>query len=71
MKIMPIYDLRDKDEMALLMKRIDDNTVDSIEDLPDNMILLVSEKANPTITLQELKESIADKQRTKNGVIAD
>jgi len=71
MKIMPIYDLRDKEEMALLMKRIDDNTVDSIEDLPDNMILLVSEKANPTITLQELKESIADKQRTKNGVIAD
>ncbi|EHL18922.1 hypothetical protein HMPREF9628_01919 [Peptoanaerobacter stomatis] len=71
MKIMPIYDLRDKEEMALLMKRIDDNTVDSIENLPDNMILLVSEKANPTITLQELKESIADKQRTKNGVIAD
>ena len=71
MKIMPIYDLRDKEEMALLMKRIDDNTVDSIENLPDNMILLVSEKANPTITLQELKESIVDKQRTKNGVIAD
>ena len=51
MKIMSIYDLRDKVEVALLMKRLDDDTVDSIEDLPDSMILLVPEKACPTVTL--------------------
>lgn len=28
MKIMPIYDLRNKAEVALLMKRLDDDTVD-------------------------------------------
>jgi len=51
MKIMPIYDLRNKAEAALLMKRLDDDTVDSIEGLPDSMILLVPEKACPTISL--------------------
>ena len=44
MKIMPIYDLRNKAEVALLMKRLDDDTVDSIDGLPNSMILLVPEK---------------------------
>ena len=71
MKIMPIYDLRNKAEVALLMKRLDDDTVDSIEGLPDSMILLVPEKACPTMTLQYLKEKLSDKRRIKNGVVAD
>ena len=71
MKIMPIYDLRNKAEAALLMKRLDDDTVDSIEGLPDSMILLVPEKACPTMTLQDLKEKSSDKRRIKNGVVAD
>ena len=60
MKIMPIYDLRNKAEVALLMKRLDNDTVDSIERLPDSMILLVPEKACPTMTLQDLKEKLSD-----------
>lgn len=71
MKIMPVYDLRNEKEVALLKKRIDDHTVDSIKDLPDNMILLVSEKSRPTMTLKELKEAISDKRRIKNGEMAD
>lgn len=71
MKIMPLYDLRNEKEVALLKKRIDDHTVDSIKDLPDNMILLVSEKARPTITLKDLKEAISDNRRIKNGEMAD
>ena len=71
MKIMPIYDLRNKAEVALLMKRLDDDTVDSIEGLPDSMILLVPEKACQTMTLQDLKEKLSDKRRIKNGVVAD
>lgn len=71
MRIMPIYDLRNKAEVALLMKRLDDDTVDSIEGLPDSMILLVPEKACLTMTLQDLKEKLSDKRRIKNGVIAD
>lgn len=71
MKIMPIYDLRNKAEVALLMKRLDDDTVDSIEGLPDSMILLVPEKACPTMTLQDLKEKLSYKRRIKNGVVAD
>lgn len=71
MKIMPIYDLRNEAEVALLMKKLDDNTVDSIDDLPDNMILLVAENSTPTMTLKELNEEIVDKMRTKDGVTAD
>lgn len=71
MKIMPIYDLRNKAEVALLMKRLDDDTVDSIEGLPDSMILLVPGKACPTMTLQDLKEELSDKRRIKNGIVAD
>ena len=71
MKIMPIYDLRNKAEVTLLMKRLDDDTVDSIEGLPDSMILLVPEKACPTMTLQDLKEKLSDKRRIKNGVVVD
>ena len=44
MKIILIYDLRNKAEVALLMKRLDDDTVDSIDGLPNSMILLVPEK---------------------------
>ena len=71
MKIMPVYDLHNEKEVALLKKRIEDHTVDSIKDLPDNMILLLSEKACPTMTLQDLKEKLSDKRRIKNGVVAD
>ncbi|MGP1562577.1 hypothetical protein [Filifactor alocis] len=71
MKIMPIYDLRNKAEVDLLMKKLDDDTVDSIEGLPDSMILLVPEKACSTMTLQDLKEKLSDKRRIKNGVVAD
>ena len=53
------------------MKKLDDNTVDSIDDLPDNMILLVAENSTPTMTLKELNEEIVDKMRTKDGVTAD
>ena len=53
------------------MKRLDDDIVDSIEGLPDSMILLVPEKACPTMTLQDLKEKLSDKRRIKNGVVAD
>nr|WP_298054544.1 hypothetical protein [uncultured Lachnoanaerobaculum sp.] len=69
MKIMPIYDLRNKAEVALLMKRLDDDTVDSIEGLPDSMILLVPEKACPTMTLQDLKEKLSDKRRKKTELL--
>lgn len=71
MKIMPIYDLRNKAEVDLLMKRLDNDIVDSIEGLPDSMILLVPEKACPTMTLQDLKETFSDKRQIKNGVTAD
>lgn len=71
MKIMPIYNLGNKSEVDLLMKKLDNNTVDSINGLPDSMILLISEKACPTITLQELKKEISEKRRIKNGVFAD
>lgn len=71
MKIMPVYDLRNEKEVALLMKRIDEHTVDSIKGLTDNMILFVSEKARPTMTLKELKEEISDEIRIKNGEMAD
>jgi len=65
------YDLRNKTEVTLLIKRLDDDIVDSIEGLPDSMILLVSEKACPTMTLQDLKEKLSDKRRIKYGVVAD
>lgn len=71
MKIMPIYDLRNKAEVALLMKRLDDDTVDSIEGLPDSMILLVPEKACPTMTLQDLKEKLSDKKRSCCGLMTE
>ena len=71
MKIMPIYNMKSKEEMALLKQRMDEHTENSIKGLPDNMILLVSEKAHPTITLKELKEKIADKRRTNNGVTTE
>lgn len=71
MKIMPIYNLGNKSEVDLLMKKLDNNTVDSINGLPDSMILLISEKACPTITLQELKKEISEKRRIKNGIFAD
>lgn len=65
------YDLRNKAEVTLLIKRLDDDTVDSIEGLPGSMILLVPEKACPTMTLQDLKEKLSDKKRIKYGVVAD
>lgn len=73
MKIILIYDLRNKAEVALLMKRLDDDTVDSIDGLPNSMILLVPEKL---VRLwlrktQDLKEKLSDKRRIKNGIIAN
>lgn len=71
MKIMPVYDLRKKDEVAILIKRLDENTIDSIEGLPDNMILILSETSSQTMTLQDLKEKTSGNRRIKNGVITD
>lgn len=68
---MPLYDLGNEAEVGLLMKKLKNNTVGSIDDLPDNMILIVAENSNPTMTLKELNDKVANKWRTKNGVIAD
>lgn len=69
MKIMPLYDLGNEAEVGLLMKKLKDNTVGSIEDLPDNMILLVAENANPTMTLKELNDKVQTNGELKTELL--
>ena len=71
MRVLPLYDMRSKEEMAILMKRMKEHTETSIKGLPDHMILIDREDPYPMMTLKELKEKIADKKRTNNGVTAE